>query len=136
MPDLLRHFKLARPSETHFEPATCKEMDCPHYLHGWVMTLDMGFQLGNGKTGQDQYDYIKHKSGRRFTEKAVGDGRVELTFAPGQTCFRSHIKPIAGKAIVMVQTSNHERTVYREAEHFTDDMNQASYETDKARKAG
>jgi len=58
---------------------TCKEAQCNANVFGWRTVVP---------AASPQYRYIKHKSGRNFTEKADGD-LVIFTFYPGQTCFDS-----------------------------------------------
>ena len=70
-------FRARRPLRTHWRPATCEEMDCPHYLNGWRTILPVD---------DPRADYIRHRSGRSFKEKRNGD-MVEFTFSAGQTCF-------------------------------------------------
>lgn len=77
-------FQVARPLETHWEAATCKDRDCRHYLNGWVTIVP---------TDSPQAGYIRHMSGRDFTEKKIDDGLVEFTFQPGQKCFNEHEAP-------------------------------------------
>jgi len=72
-------FRIRRPLATHWRPATCKEMDCPHYLNGWKTIVPFD---------SPQAEYIRNGSGRHFTETREGD-IAEFVFPPGQTCFAS-----------------------------------------------
>lgn len=108
------HFVIDRPLETHWRDATCKEVDCPHYLNGWLMVLpDPGPQV----------DYVRH-SGRHFTEKKVGGGTIEFNFPPGQKCFRPPHKMLMNKREIFVGDGrehanpgdwieNHNETLYQ-----------------------
>ena len=82
------HFVYSRPAATHFRKATCKEVECPHWLIGWKTQVDTGTNLG-----QMQAAYLRHQSGRHFTEERAGDTLINFIFPPGQTCFREHKVP-------------------------------------------
>lgn len=82
-PDLLpvtavQTYQVLAPLATHFRKATCAEADCPHYLNGWRSVLP---------SGDPRCDYIRHASGRRFTEQRLEGGLTEFTFPAGQQCF-------------------------------------------------
>lgn len=71
-------YAVVSPLSTHWRPATCAEVDCPHYLKGWrtrveTLTPDL---LHAAKT-----------SGRRYTVQQVADGETYLVFPAGQSCF-------------------------------------------------
>jgi hypothetical protein len=78
-------WQIATPKRTHMRPARCEESDCPHYLKGWVTTVD---------EGSPQAGYIRYMSGRQFSEQKLSDGRVQFLFVPGQECFREHWKKL------------------------------------------
>ena len=77
----LKHYRAVMPLPTHFREATCREVDCTQYLRGFITTVP---------TESGQANYIRRLSGRAFTEQATPDGLTAFTFAPGQTCFRTH----------------------------------------------
>jgi hypothetical protein len=60
-----------------WERATCAEVDCEHWRLGWDTILP---------NLDPRADYIRHESGRRFTETVVENG-VRFHFPPGQECF-------------------------------------------------
>jgi len=71
-------YAVVQPLRTHWRPATCAEVDCPHYLNGWRtrvenLTPDL---LHAAKT-----------SGRRYTVQQIAEGESYLVFQPGQPCF-------------------------------------------------
>lgn len=108
-------FKVAMPLATHWEAATCEEVDCIHYLNGWVTLLP---------ADSDLIPTLK-RSGRSFTEERGADGLVKFTFKAGQTCFRSsqhkqqsgrpalyiHGNRETGQSRVVQQSEWHERAV-------------------------
>ncbi|NUS26043.1 MAG: hypothetical protein HOV92_17725 [Streptomyces sp.] len=73
-------YEVRSPLSTHFRPATCAEVDCPHYLNGWrvrveALTPELLREARN--------------SGRAYTTEAVAQGETWLVFAAGQPCFKS-----------------------------------------------
>lgn len=77
-------FRIRAPITSHYRPATCAEVNCPHWANGWATAVDTTSELG-----QDQADYIRHRSGRHYTESRPGPGLIRFEFPAGQTCFRS-----------------------------------------------
>lgn len=80
----MQTYAIRAPLETHFRKATCREVDCPHYLKGWKTVADESTDLG-----QRQAAYIRHTAGRHFTEERNVEGVTTFVFPAGQTCFRS-----------------------------------------------
>ena len=82
--DLLRR----GPDPGWWRDGTCAEVECPHYLKGWVTIVP---------TISIQADYIRRNSKRRFverrevdltgTEQVAQKALSEFTFEPGQRCF-------------------------------------------------
>lgn len=81
----MQTFQIAAPTKTHFRPASCEEVECPNYLRGWRMRIDLNTELG-----QKQAYYIKHHAGRSYKVTGQADGVVDLEFAPNQPCFDQH----------------------------------------------
>lgn len=100
--EAMQTFEVAAPVQTHTRPGTCVETDCPHYLRGWKMKIDLGTPLG-----RDQAHYIKYDSGRKYKVTAQVDGLVELEFPEGQICFRQHRVPLERPAIFRVKGGDH-----------------------------
>ena len=73
-------FRLHYPKDTHWRKANCKEVDCPHYLKGWVTTVP---------SDSSQAVFIRNDRERHYTEEKVGDGLIAFRFEAGQRCFRS-----------------------------------------------
>jgi hypothetical protein len=80
----MRSFRIEAPVNTHWRKATCAEVQCPHYLHGWWSEFDESTELG-----QFQASYVRTSSGRGFRESRTEAGLTRFEFLPGQTCFRS-----------------------------------------------
>ncbi len=77
-------YQFAAPLSTHWRNASCSEKECRAYIQGWVTACDEATTLGAA-----QADYVRHNSGRTFTETRE-DGLTVFTFGPGQTCFVDH----------------------------------------------
>lgn len=73
-------FTIAAPLSTHFRPATCAEVACPDYLHGWRTRIE-GLPA--------ELLHAARTSGRRYTELPVAAGETWLVFEAGQACFRA-----------------------------------------------
>lgn len=117
-----QHFKINRPLATHWREAECREVDCPHYLQGWMTVVP---------TVSNQADYIRHNSGRHFTEARMAGELSEFTFAPGQRCFRPHKLPLDKQEIFTHEAGGIRRAHAQPLgwiEHFNE-------ETDKTRRA-
>ena len=80
-----RTFQVKVPRGPEFQrPATCEQVDCEHWLHGWQTLVDA--------TNTDLLEALR-ASGRPYTE-IVDDGQPfalirVFTFAPGTPCFRA-----------------------------------------------
>lgn len=84
-PQAFKTYTISAPLATHWNTATCADVDCPHYLHGWESHIDERTQLG-----QRQAHYIRKESGRRFTEEKNELGITVFSFEAGQKCFAQH----------------------------------------------
>lgn len=76
-----QQFSVDAPLATHWERATCEDVDCAEYLNGWMTILPWNSPLIN----------TLRTSGRRFTEERSDDGMIRFVFSPGQECFRSSL---------------------------------------------
>ena len=66
------------PKSSHWRKATCEEVDCPHFLMGWVTKVLIG---------SDMDDYIREVSKSR-KYKVVREGELNAYyFDAGQQCF-------------------------------------------------
>lgn len=103
----VKTYSVLSPLRTHFRPATCEEIDCPHYLKGWRSAYDARDQTSRG--GAFRIWYVREQSGRRFVELGSGRWEIQTTvdgaqirklilgdgpltvfeFAPGQMCFEA-----------------------------------------------
>jgi hypothetical protein len=65
--------------------AACEQVDCPARRHGWETPVDESTPLG-----ARQAAYIRHQSGRTFTEHHTAGGLTVFRFPSGQRCFTDH----------------------------------------------
>jgi hypothetical protein len=95
----MKTYAAITPQETHWRRATCEEVECPNFLHGWKTTVDEITVLG-----QQQAYYIRKQSGRKFTEFWEG-GLTHFVFEAGQECFArdQHSVPLERPAIFLVR---------------------------------
>ena len=113
MPANLQDFRVLLPPDTHRDPATCREVDCPHYLGGWMTVVAVD-------SAQDVY--IRNDSGREFMVTKVGD-QVEYCFTPGQRCFRQHTK-LNGREPYYIHETRDSRLVHQRGEDFIEHTHQ------------
>lgn len=73
-----------RPAEKA-RRASCAEVDCPNYLHGWRTVIDPAAAPAGA-----QLHYLRGDRTRRHAETTALDGRVVFEFEAGQTCFGEH----------------------------------------------
>jgi hypothetical protein len=82
--------------------ATCEEIDCPEFLHGWKNRVE-GLPA-------EMVHAMRHQSGRRYTELRVADGETWLVFEAGQPCFRTtqhRIRQHAQPELYVVRDGDH-----------------------------
>jgi hypothetical protein len=91
-------YQIRQPVRTHFRPATCAEVECESYAHGWTTTIDAATP-----TGVQQARYIVDRSGRAFTQARGMGSLVVFTFAPGQRCFAEHKVPLEREPFYVVK---------------------------------
>lgn len=79
-----------------WRPATCAEVDCDHYLHGWKIRIE-------GLAPEDVH--LLRTSGRRYREEHIAEGQTWLHFEAGQPCFRAskHITRIGKPELYIVR---------------------------------
>lgn len=93
-------YSIVAPLATHHRPATCAEVDCPHYVNGWRVRVE----------GLDpEMEHAARTSGRRFTELPVAEGETWLVFEAGQPCFQAseHRARLERPELFIVQGGDH-----------------------------
>jgi hypothetical protein len=79
-PEAYKTYQILAPKQTHTREASCHEVECDGYKHGWKTIVP---------DTSPQALYIRTRSGRAFDTALRPGGLVEFTFYPGQTCFRA-----------------------------------------------
>lgn len=103
-PQDYKTYGMSMPLATHWQPATCEDVQCDAYVHGWVTTVDLTTDLG-----QRQYDYLTHDKTRSCTRQNVTQTLVKFVYKPGNRCFRSadHRLPVGRPARFYVAGGDH-----------------------------
>jgi hypothetical protein len=73
-------YAVVSPLRSHFRPATCEEVSCPHYLNGWRTRVE-GLPA--------DMLHAARTSGRKYQEQQVTANETWLVFDAGQPCFRA-----------------------------------------------
>lgn len=87
------------PTSTHFRRATCEEIGCLPFHHGWVLPLE----------GLDEGDiWQARNAGRRYHQQTNEDGAHFLYFEAGQPCFRAatHTKRVDRPELFIVRNGD------------------------------
>lgn len=71
-------YQISAPKSTHFRKATCVEINCPNYVNGWKIRLEV--------LSQDVQEIVR-KSGKKYQVMPVAEGETYLVFEAGQSCF-------------------------------------------------
>lgn len=75
-----KSYEIRTVRSTQTRPATCEEVDCEHYLHGWVTRVPVG----------SEWEHLLQQSGRHWAARTVDDaGIVSYAFEPGTPCFKA-----------------------------------------------
>lgn len=93
----MKTYAIVRKDGLHYRPATCAEVECPQWAHGWQTRVP---------TGSDLDKYLASKAhGRAFTYGFREKGERTYLFPSGQECFRSsmHRVPIEREPFFVVR---------------------------------
>ncbi len=91
-------YAISAPQSTHFVDESCEAAECGMWANGWQSFFDESSELG-----QDQAGYVRHRSGRRYTESRDESGRTVFTFPPGQECFSQHRRRLDREEVYVVR---------------------------------
>lgn len=99
-PAAYKTYAVVSPLSTHFRPATCEEMGCPHYVNGWRVRVE-GLP--------PDLLHAARTSGRKYVEQSVTEGETWLVFEAGQACFRAsdHRTRIDRPPLYVVKDGDH-----------------------------
>lgn len=95
-PHQMKTFQVVSPLSTHWQPATCEEVECPEYARGWQLRVE-------GLAPEQLH--LARNAGRSFKEVQVAPGETWLIYAPGQPCFRAsqHKVPVGRPELYFVR---------------------------------
>lgn len=79
-PESYKTYSIHAPLSSHFRPATCAEINCPHYVHGWRTRVE-GLPA--------ELLHAARNSGRHYREVKLAEGETWLEFPAGQRCFQA-----------------------------------------------
>lgn len=77
-PQAYKTYAVVQPLATHWRPATCAEVDCPHYLNGWRV---------NNEALTPDLRHAVATSGRKYRLEVISATESWLIFPAGQACF-------------------------------------------------
>jgi hypothetical protein len=85
-PEHFKSYSARAPLATHWRPATCEEAECEHFLHGFVLSVDLSTDLG-----QKQYHYVtKEDKERSYSIQRISMDLVKVVYGPGNPCFEPY----------------------------------------------
>ena len=113
-----------------WETATCREVDCLHYIGGWKTTLDE-----TNPDMADGADWIRHRSGLAFEERHDVEGLTVFVFPPGQRCFREHKQP-SGKPGKLTKRTTDGVYAFTRPKDFNESMNEEVYAAERLLERG
>ncbi len=124
------------PMKGYWRDATCEEVDCTHYLHGWSLPLDFSptQKPKDLLNAQGAHHFIEN-SGRKYTNR--WDYSVCIyQFEPGQTCFRqdkqaTHHKLPIQRDPVFLHITGPDRFKRMDYDEFFDHHNEAAHRSNQ-----
>ena len=111
-----QRFRIVQPPSTHFVPANCEEVECDHYLNGWMTIATVGSRA------EVLVRADKHRS---WTEQRAPNQSdvIEFIFPPGQQCYRQHQVASGRPALLFHETPGH-RIRHTRGEDFMEHLHE------------
>lgn len=124
-------FQATWPKSSHWRAATCEEVECPHYVLGWVTRVIIG---------SDNDMYIRADRKRKYKVAKEGEFHAYY-FEAGQQCFRAeagahYMRLERGPWLTINALNRHPSRLERdamEAERWQNDFNEESYRSNNGR---
>ena len=120
------HYQITWPKDSHFRKATCEEVDCPHFMGGWITRVVIG-------SPQDKY--IKQDKSRKQVGVKTTEAEIDYYYEPGQECFRPHTLKIERPPFFTVNQPGLEsgRLIRRNMsfDRWTNHFNEESYKASR-----
>ncbi len=118
----------------YWEGTPCDEGNCKQFAVGFKTTFDL-----TQERHRDAADWVRYKSGLRFTESEDVEGLTTFTFPRGQQCFRGrtggHMEPTGKPGRLSWETVGGERKFTRPKD-FNEAMNIEADKVDRVIKRG
>ncbi len=134
-PSAYKTFTILSPVETHWEDATCADVECAGHVHGWQTYTDETTELG-----ERQAHYIRRMSGRSFSEERNEHGVTVFTFGAGQECFDVHKARTDRPQSFLVRPGDQRRYgtpyVYKRPDQWVDDFASNQVQLSNQQKKG
>lgn len=112
------HYSINSPLASHYRPATCEEIECPHWRDGWQVNA----------TDLTDVHYVElARGGWHFTVLRVSEAETFLVFKAGQRCFEhgSHKVALQRPALYVVRDpARGSRRTHVRAEDWRDDLHE------------
>jgi hypothetical protein len=99
-PTAYKTYGMSMPLSSHWRKATCAEIWCEHWRHGWVTIVDL-----SDSDGRERAQFIMADSERKHTVARTGLNTFEFTFPAGQRCYLSgrHMLPLDKQPLLYVR---------------------------------
>lgn len=82
-PRAYRTFRAVAPISSHWNRVSCEQAQCPDYLRGFFIDVDVSTELG-----QAQFDYLHRKDkSRKGTMQKMSETIYRFTYPPGSRPF-------------------------------------------------
>lgn len=119
----VKTYSVVAPLATHWRDATCEEAGCPHFEHGWKTVIDETTDLGRA-----QGEYLRRRSGRRYSNVFTEGGLTTFIFEAGQRCFTAHKVQLERDPLLLVRPGDWRgygpARVHQRPEDWIEDMSQ------------
>lgn len=108
-PSAYKTYAVVAPLSSHFRPATCAEVDCPHYVNGWGVRIHQlppedqaALRVATFNRDGRTYRYS-------YVEREMEAGETWLLYKPGQPCFQAsrHRTRIERPELYVVRDGDH-----------------------------
>ncbi|HEV8653261.1 MAG TPA: hypothetical protein VG276_28680 [Actinomycetes bacterium] len=93
----MKTYQVVAPLASHWRPASCAEVDCPHFLSGWRTVLDTA--------SQGELVKAVMESGRKPSAVLREGSTITFVFEPGTPCFKAsqHRVPLEREPLYLVR---------------------------------
>lgn len=89
-PEDYQTYQVKAPKPTHFRPATCEEVDCPNWRHGFMTLCDESTEDGARRAAyirQDKTRSCSEQRGFDHPDHQIDPSITVFVYRPGQECF-------------------------------------------------